>query len=114
MSGLKPGAWHSLPERTPKLRDLPDDELMLAYVVHDDTAAFGELYRRLFPALLQYAERRVRPRDFAHDLVQQAFLNAHLARDRFLLGSPARPWLTRILVNLVRDHLRADRARPRA
>jgi RNA polymerase sigma-70 factor, ECF subfamily len=114
MSGLKLGAWPCLRERIPKLRDLPDDELMLAYVVHDDAAAFGELYRRLFPTLLHYAERRVRPRDFARDLVQQAFLNAHLARDRFALGSPARPWLTRILVNLVRDHLRTIRSRPRA
>ena len=110
-----PSAW-ATPERAragrPRLRELPDEELMIAYVVHDDARAFGELYRRLFPQLLRYALRRVRSRDLAEDLVQQAFLNAHLARERFQLGSPARPWLTRILVNLVRDHLRGTRLRP--
>lgn len=98
--------------RRPALGELPDEELMIAYVVHDDAGAFRELYRRLRPALLGYALRRVRARDIAEDLVQQAFLNAHLARERFQLGSPARPWLTRILVNLVRDHLRSARLRP--
>lgn len=96
----------------PTLSELPDEELMIAYVVHDDTRAFGELYRRLSPDLLRYALRRVRSRDKAEDLVQQAFLNVHLARDRFQLGSPARPWFTRVLVNLVRDHLRSLRLRP--
>jgi RNA polymerase sigma-70 factor (ECF subfamily) len=85
---------------------------MTAYVVHDDARAFSELYRRLAPTLVTYALRRVRARDTAEDLVQQAFLNAHVARERFQLGSPARPWLTRIVVNLVRDHLRSARLRP--
>lgn len=100
------------PARKPALRELPDEELMTAYVVHDDARAFGELYRRLSPGLLRCALRRVRARDIAEDLVQQAFLNAHVARERFQLGSPARPWLTRILINLVRDHLRSARIRP--
>lgn len=112
MSRLLSGVWPEARERTPKLSELPDDELMLAYVVHDDQTAFDELYRRLRPSLLRYAERRVRTREIAEDLVQQAFLNAHVARDRFVLGSAARPWLTRIVVNLVRDHLRARRVRP--
>lgn len=98
--------------RRPALRELPEEELMVAYVVHDDARAFRELHRRLRPGLLGYALRRLRRRDLAEDLVQQAFLNAHLARERFQLGSPARPWLTRILVNLVRDHLRSARLRP--
>jgi RNA polymerase sigma-70 factor (ECF subfamily) len=117
MSQLLPNPWQQLSgersrKRVRKLDELPDDELMVWYVVHDDRAAFEELYRRVFPPLLRYAERRVKPRAAAEDLVQQAFLNAHLARDRFMLGSAARPWLTRILVNLVRDHLRARRVRP--
>jgi RNA polymerase sigma-70 factor, ECF subfamily len=99
-------------QRRPALRELPEEELMVAYVVHEDSRAFRELHRRLRPALTGYALRRLRSRDLAEDLVQQAFLNAHLARERFQLGSPARPWLTRILVNLVRDHLRSARLRP--
>ncbi|HWA72519.1 MAG TPA: RNA polymerase sigma factor [Polyangiaceae bacterium] len=99
-------------ERRPALRELPEEELMVAYVVHDDSRAFRELHRRLRPGLIGYALRRLRSRELAEDLVQQAFLNAHLARERFQLGSSARPWLTRILVNLVRDHLRSARLRP--
>ena len=96
----------------PALAELPDEELMIAYLVHDDPCAFAELYRRLSPGLLRYALRRVRTQDKAEDLVQQTFLNVHLARERFKLGSPARPWFTRVLVNLVRDHLRSARLSP--
>ncbi|HET9931201.1 MAG TPA: sigma-70 family RNA polymerase sigma factor [Polyangiaceae bacterium] len=108
MSAVIPGVWPRVPERAPKLSALPDEELMLAYVLHEDRTAFAELYRRLSPDLMRYAARRI-PRESAEDLVQQAFLNAQLARERFALGSAVRPWLTRILVNLVRDHLRARR-----
>lgn len=113
MSGLLPVAWRNVTERTPKLSALPEEELMLAYIVHDDRAAFAEVYRRISPDLMRYAERRV-AREVAEDLVQQTFLNAQLARARFSLGSAPRPWLTRILVNLVRDHRRACRNRLRS
>lgn len=112
-----PASWarrESTHTRRPALPELPDEELMKAYVVHDDARAFRELYRRLAPALFGYALRRVQRREVAEDLVQQAFLNAHLARERFQLGSAARPWLTRILVNLVHDHLRGARLRPQS
>ena len=91
---------------------LPEDELALAYLVHDDERAFRELHRRVAPYLFAVAQRRVRSADVAADLVQQAFLNAHAARDRFALGSAFRPWITRILVNLVWDHCRSARRRP--
>jgi RNA polymerase sigma-70 factor (ECF subfamily) len=93
---------------------LPEDELAVAYLVHDDERAFGELYRRIAPYLQAVALRRVRSADVAADLVQQAFLNAHAARDRFELGSAFRPWITRILVNLAWDHCRTVRRRPLA
>ncbi|HEY3496402.1 MAG TPA: RNA polymerase sigma factor [Polyangiaceae bacterium] len=93
---------------------LPEDELVLAYLVHDDERAFRELYRRVAPYLLAVAQRRVRSPEIAADLVQQAFLNAHAARDRFELGSAFRPWITRILVNLAWDQRRTARRRPLA
>jgi RNA polymerase sigma-70 factor (ECF subfamily) len=93
-------------------RTLPEDELAAAYLIHDDERAFHELYLRLAAYLTAVARRRVRSADTAADLVQQAFLNAHLARDRFELGSSFRPWITRILVNLTLDHCRAQRRRP--
>jgi RNA polymerase sigma-70 factor, ECF subfamily len=91
------------------LRHLSDSELALAYLLHDDHRAFTALYERLLPYLTTVARRRVRSPEVAADLVQQAFLNAHLARDRFALGSQFRPWITRILVNLCVDHRRSRR-----
>jgi RNA polymerase sigma factor (sigma-70 family) len=95
-------------------RTLPEDELAVSYLIHDDERAFQELYFRLAAYLTAVARRRVRSPDIAADLVQQAFLNAHLARDRFELGSSFRPWITRILVNLALDHGRSERRRPLA
>jgi RNA polymerase sigma-70 factor (ECF subfamily) len=106
---FRPEARGSTP---PALSTLPEDELAVAYVVHDCPRAFAELHRRLRPYLLAVAERRVRSPDAASDLVQQAFLNVHAARDRFELGSAFRPWITRILLNLVYDHCRTARRRP--
>src|SRR5689334_5809208 len=97
---------------TRDLRALPEDELAVAYLLHDDERAFQELYLRLATYLHAVARRRVRSPDAADDLVQQAFLNAHVARDRFELGSSFRPWITRILVNLALDHCRSQRRRP--
>jgi len=96
------------------IHSLPETELAIAYVLHDSEPAFRELHRRTAPYLRAVAERRVRSREVASDLVQQAFLNAHLARDRFQLGSSFRPWITRILLNLIYDHGRAARRQPLA
>lgn len=107
-----PGPWpRARAARAPgtDLAQLSDSELALAYVIHDDQRAFAALYARCFPYLHAVACRRVRSPDVAADLVQQAFLNAHLARDRFELGGAFRPWITRILVNLCVDYCRARR-----
>jgi RNA polymerase sigma-70 factor, ECF subfamily len=95
--------------RAPKILELSDSELLLAYLIHDDQRAFAALYGRSFPYLFAVARRRVGSPEVAADLVQQAFLNAHLARDRFELGGRFRPWITRILVNLCVDHCRSSR-----
>jgi RNA polymerase sigma-70 factor, ECF subfamily len=95
--------------RAPGILELSDSELLLAYLIHDDQRAFAVLYQRSFPYLLAVARRRVGSSEAAGDLVQQAFLNVHLARDRFELGASFRPWITRILVNLCVDHCRSRR-----
>jgi RNA polymerase sigma-70 factor (ECF subfamily) len=85
-----------------------EEELAIAYVTHDDERAFRLLHERTAPYLMRVAKRRVRSDDLASDLVQQAFLNAHLARLRFETGQRFRPWITRILVNLILDHQRSE------
>jgi RNA polymerase sigma-70 factor (ECF subfamily) len=86
-------------------RAFGERELVLAYFLHDDQPAFVELSRRLAPYLTAVARRRVGD-ERAADLVQQAFLNAHAARDAFDLECAFRPWLTCILVNLCVDDCR--------
>jgi RNA polymerase sigma factor (sigma-70 family) len=87
-----------------------EQELVARYLDGDDRA-FTSLHRRYAPLLLRYARSRVRCAQAADDLVQQAFVNAHVARQRFDRGAPLRPWLMRILANLVRDHFRNERRR---
>jgi RNA polymerase sigma-70 factor, ECF subfamily len=106
------GPWpraHATRAPGPDFTHLADSELALAYLIHDDQRAFAALYVRMCPYLLAVARRRVGSPEAAADLVQQAFLNAHLARDRFQLGGSFRPWITRILVNLCIDHCRTRR-----
>ena len=96
------------------LAALSEEELAIAYATHGNERAFRALHERTAPFLLRLAYRRVRSRDLAADLVQQAFLNAHVARHRFDAGQRFRPWITRILVNLVLDHQRTLKRRPLA
>lgn len=48
--------------------------------------------------------------DKAHDAVQQAFIKAYQALDRFELGRSFRPWFLQILRNQCRDMLRREKA----
>lgn len=48
--------------------------------------------------------------DAAHDAVQEAFIKAYRAMDRFELGRSFRPWFLQILRNQCRDMLRRRKA----
>jgi RNA polymerase sigma-70 factor (ECF subfamily) len=58
------------------------------------------------------SRRLVRNRTEADDLVQDAYLHAFRASDRFTPGTNLRAWLRTILTNLVKNH-RRDRSRAR-
>lgn len=49
-------------------------------------------------------------RDVANDAVQEAFIKAYRAMDRFELGRSFRPWFLQILRNQCRDMLRRRKA----
>ena len=49
-------------------------------------------------------------RDVANDAVQEAFIKAYRALDRFELGRSFRPWFLQILRNQCRDMLRRKKA----
>lgn len=67
-----------------------------------------QLYsQRIFRFLLA----SVRDRDLAENLAQETFFRAWSARDQFRGDCSASTWLTRIALNLVRDHTRTNRFR---
>ena len=60
----------------------PDVELMLAFCAGEE-AAFDQLFRRWAGPLLRYLERMLGDGALAEELVQEAFLRVHGARDRY-------------------------------
>lgn len=62
--------------------------------------------------LYRFALARVRNHEVARDLVQETFLAAWRARDRFAGHAVERTWLTGILKNKVVDHYRRGKREP--
>jgi RNA polymerase sigma factor (sigma-70 family) len=71
-----------------------------------DADAYAELVRRHAPVALRTARLLGAGAD-AEDAVQEAFVKAYAALDRFEAGAPFRPWLLRILSNEIRNLHRA-------
>jgi RNA polymerase sigma-70 factor (ECF subfamily) len=88
----------------------PDAELMLAFQ-KGDGAAFDALFARWAGPLLRYLERMVRDVATAEELVQDAFLRVHSARDRYVAEAKFSAWLYRIASNLAFNELRRPRRR---
>lgn len=76
------------------------------------TEDFPALVAEHAPALYRFARHLVRDPDEAEDLVQETFLRAYRARDRFRGDAPVRVWLRRILHNLAVDRARQERETP--
>ena len=89
----------------------PTDETALVRAARDrDLEAFAELIRRHQRTALR-AARAVGAGDAAEDAVQEAFVSAWRALDRFDDHRPFRPWLLAIVVNEVRNRQRLWRRR---
>ncbi len=97
------------------MRDVdPDVQHMLAFCAGDD-AAFEPLFERWGRPLLHYLQRMVKDAATAEELVQEAFLRVHRARDRYQPDAKFSTWLYRIGTNLALNELRRPRrARPHA
>lgn len=88
-----------------------DGELIgLARSGHHD--AYAELVRRYTPVAHRTAVLIAGPAD-AEDAVQEAFVRAFYALDRFRTGAPFKPWLLAIVANAARNRLRASGQQPR-
>jgi RNA polymerase sigma factor (sigma-70 family) len=80
----------------------------MARYAEGDGGAFAELYAELAPALTRYLRRVVRDQSAVDDLLQQVFLQMHLSRERFLLGSRVEPWAFTIGRAVAMEWLRRD------
>jgi RNA polymerase sigma-70 factor, ECF subfamily len=72
-----------------------------------ELADFDEVVRVYRPRILRFLLASLADRDIAETLTQECFLKAWSARHQFRGDSSLSTWLTRIAVNLMRDHLRS-------
>ncbi len=104
-----PDGFHSQAEAD--VRSLDDDvQLMLAFRA-GDAAAFDALFRRWSAPLLRYLERMTRDAAVAEELLQEAFLRVHRARERYEPQAKFSTWLYQIATNLALNELRRPRRR---
>jgi RNA polymerase sigma-70 factor (ECF subfamily) len=98
-------------EAEAEVRALDDDvQLMLAFR-RGDVAAFDALFRRWAAPLLRYLERMTRDAAVAEELLQEAFLRVHRARERYVPQARFSTWLYQIATNLALNELRRPRRR---
>ncbi|MCG3126140.1 MAG: ECF RNA polymerase sigma factor SigW [Phycisphaerae bacterium] len=83
-----------------------DRELLRAYL-QGDAASFDALVDRYARDLYGFLYRFVGDAALAEDLVQETFLQIHVAADSFDLARPLKPWLYTIAANKARDLLRS-------
>jgi RNA polymerase sigma-70 factor (ECF subfamily) len=83
---------------------------MLAFAAGDQ-AAFAALFERWSRPLLRYLERLVREAATAEDLVQEAFVRVHRARNQYRPEARFSTWLYRIATHLAWNELRRPRRR---
>src|ERR1700751_5641332 len=76
-----------------------------------ELADFDEVVRLYRSRIFRFIMASLADRDVAESLTQDCFLRAYTARHQFRGESSLATWLTRIALNLVRDHLRNRRMR---
>ena len=88
------------------------DAALLARLRRGEDAAFEEMVRQNAARMLVVARRYLKAEDDAQDAVQDAFLSAFRAIDRFEGKSRLSTWLHRITVNSALMKLRSQRRKP--
>ena len=78
-----------------------------------DSAAFGQLVARYYDACWRFAYSMLGERADAEDVIQESFLRAYLALNRYDERDQFRGWLFRILTNQCRNALTSRGRRSR-
>lgn len=89
-----------------------DEAGWVAAAQRGDHRAFAEIVRRYQRPIHRIAYGMTRNASDADDVAQETFVRAYQAIDRFRVGEPLYPWLSRIAVNLVYTLFRRRRRRP--
>lgn len=89
---------------------VPGDSELAERARSGDQAAFAELMGRHKHALHRYVRRYISASDDAFDIVQESFVSAWLAMDRYDSSRSFAVWLRRIALNKCRDLVRKRRA----
>jgi len=112
---------HAMPPRALRLADLApiddaaaegDEGEIIARLRHGDEAAYESLVRSHGSRMLAVARRLLRNEEEARDAVQDAFLSAFRAIDRFRGGCRLSTWLFRIVTNVALMKLRSASRKP--
>ena len=85
----------------------PTDEQLLARHLDGDSDAFRTLVERHSRELVQFAYRFTGSQAGAEDVVQDAFVQVHLAAKSFDPSRRFKPWLFTITANKARDRIRS-------
>lgn len=91
------------------VRDSEQDESRwVALAKSGDKAAFGRLVTKYQKKVLRVVVAMVGSLDAAMDIVQEAFVRAYQALDRFDAKYPFYPWLSRIAGNLAINYIKKN------
>lgn len=81
------------------------DRDLVARALDGDGEAFEAIVRTYQRRVYGVALRMTRQHEVADDIAQETFVRAYTQLNRFELGRPLAPWLTRIAINLAINHL---------
>ncbi|MGI8508793.1 MAG: RNA polymerase sigma factor [Gemmatimonadaceae bacterium] len=92
-------------------RNPPDERVLTAAAQRGDQAAFGALVKLHQKRAYAVARAIVTVHEDAEDAVQDGFVRAYQALDRFNLDQAFGPWLNRIVANAALDLARRRKVR---
>ena len=84
---------------------LEEDRALVELTQTGDSRAFETLLRRYTPPLTRFLHRFMRDSNDIEDVIQETFIKAYLAINRFRSGSTFSTWIVRIAINTAKDSL---------
>jgi RNA polymerase sigma-70 factor (ECF subfamily) len=87
----------------------PDETALVARARKGDKSAYGQLVKMYQRRVMRMVVSMTGDVDTAMDIVQDSFIRAYKALDRFEEGQPFYPWLSTIATNLTMNYFKKSR-----